>query len=361
MTEEQKQAIVSILKRTFGSPKKEYDGLVEFEFNCPSSTCRKDPDKKFNLGYNSEKGIFRCWKCNYRGIVHVAVSDYGSKSDLEKLEIILPKSKHTQDKKHDYDEAIIDENSAICELPEGFLPLSKKKNSKYYGKALQYLRNRKVDDETIKKFEIGYTESGPRKFRIIIPSRNSEGKINYYEARSYLPWVKPNYHKPDSPSKSEIIFNSANVDFSLPVFLVEGVFDMFPLYNAVPMLGKEISHLLLAKLVKNESKVVICLDEDAIRDSIGLYNRLVSYGLDVYFVEIKGDIAEYYQKNGREALIQLLRGRRKLDFQYVMQLGMRDKRLGRKRFDEKFMDAEWEKIKKEFEVINAKSKTEQKI
>jgi DNA primase len=351
MTEEQKQAIVSILKRTFGSPKKEYEGLVEYEFNCPAPMCRKDVNK-FNLGYNTTKGIFRCWKCNYRGIVHIAVSDYGSKDDAERLELILPKSKHTLGKTQKYDETVPDENSAVCELPEGFWSLSKKRNSKYYRKAMEYLKERKVDQETISKFDIGYTEDGPRKFRIIIPSKNSEGKINYYEARSYMPWVKPNYHKPDAPTKSEIIFNSANIDFNLPVFLVEGVFDMFPLYNAVAMLGKEISPLLLSKLVSHGSRVVICLDEDAIKDAISLYNRLLSYGLDVYFVEVKGDIGEYYQKHGRAGVIKLLKTRRKLDFKYVMQLSMKDKRLGKKRFDEKFLNAEWASIEKEFKVIN---------
>jgi DNA primase len=351
MTEEQKKAIVSILRRTLGKPKKEYDGLVEYEFNCPTLLCRKD-ESKFNLGYNSGKGIFRCWKCNYRGVVHSVISDYGSKDDLEKLEIILPKSRHSSEKKQRHEEVIPDENSAVCELPEGFWPLSKKRNSKYYRMAVEYLRYRNVDSQTISKYGIGYTESGPRKFRIIIPSKNSEGKTNYYEARSYATWVKPNYHKPDSPSKNDIIFNSSNINFDLPVYLVEGVFDMFPIYNAVPMLGKEISPLLLSKLVRHGTRVVICLDEDAIKDAIGIYNHLCSYGLDVYFVEVKGDIAEYYQKNGKDKLIKLLRTRRKLDLKYVMQLSMKVGRSQRKRFDEKFIDAEWAKIKREFEAIS---------
>jgi len=356
MTDEQKLMIVSILKRALGTPKREYDGLYQYEFNCPTTYCKAD-NNKFNLGYSVEKGIFRCWKCNYRGIVHSLVADYGSKEDVDRLNVILPKSSHSASKHNRQELVIHDEAESSCELPDGFIPLSidgavpatNDYNIPYnHRRALIYLKDRNISEETILKHNIGYTDSGPRKFRIIIPSYNSNNKLNYYEARAYVPWIKPNYHKPDSPHKSDIIFNSKNINFNLPVFLVEGVFDMFPIYNAVPLLGKDVSPLLLSKLVKHNTRVVICLDEDAIKDSIEMYNRLLSYGLDVWFVEIKGDIAEYYQKKGKEALIDLLKKRRKLDFEYIMELNMKDVKFGRKRFDDKYIESEWEKIKQQF-------------
>lgn len=333
-----------MLKKVLREPKKDIEDLQEYEFNCPSSTCKHDKDK-FNLNFASEINIFRCWKCNYKGFVHRIFEDYGTDEDLVRIKELIPlKGKPKYEKvKKEFDENI------TCELPEGYRPLTKKWNTKYYYKALEYLRGRRVDDEMIKKFQIGYTESGPRKFRIIIPSFNKNGEINYYEARSYLPWVKPAYHKPDAEevAKNEIIFNVSNVDFNLPVYLVEGPFDMLPLYNVVPMLGKEISGILLEKLVKHKTKVILCLDEDALKDSVDIYNRLIECGIDVYFVEIKDDIASYYEKYGKEALIEVLKAHRKLDFKYIISLIMKDSKgaLKKKKIDEKYIKKEWEYLK----------------
>ena len=215
---------------------------------------------------------------------------------------------------------------------------------------MEYLQKRRVDGDMIKKHQIGYTEEGPRKYRIIIPSFNKNGEVNYYEARSYLPWVKPAYHKPDAEEvpKSSIIFNASNINFDLPVYMVEGPFDMLPLYNVVALLGKEMPDILLAKLVKHKTKVILCLDDDALKDSVNIYNRLTECGIDVYFVEIKDDIAKFYEKNGKEALIEVLKAYRKLDLKYIMSLIMKDGKnnLKKKKYDDKFVEREWQIIKK---------------
>lgn len=335
-----------MLRKVLKEPKKDIENLEEYEFNCPSQYCKHDKDK-FNLNYSPAINIFRCWKCNYKGFIHRIFEDYGTEEDCVRIRELVPSDrskKHHEKQKHKFDENL------TCELPEGYRPLTKKWNSKYYYKAIEYLRGRKITDEMIKKFQIGYTESGPRKYRIIIPSFNKNGDINYYEARSYLPWVKPAYHKPDSEEvpKSSIIFNHLNIDFNLPVYLVEGPFDMLPLYNCVPLLGKEIADILLDKLVKHKTKIILCLDEDALKDSVAMYNRFIECGLDVYFVEIKDDIAKFYEKNGKEALIEILKAHRKLDLKYIVSLIMKDGKgaLKKKRIDEKYIEREWAFLKK---------------
>jgi len=341
-----KNIIVSILKKILHSPKREYETISQYEFNCPSDYCKHDHEK-YNLGFASDKNIFRCWKCNYKGVVHKLVKDYGSKQDIELLESVLPIKIQTKllndlnNKKRD----VILSDDIICELPEGFRPLYKKSySSKHYYAALDYLKERKISDAIINKFNIGYTESGPRKYRIIIPSYNKNNEVNYYEARAYYGWVKPSYHKPESPNKSDIIFNFSNINFDLPVYLVEGVFDMFPLYNSIPLLGKDISNLLLSKLKIHNTKVILCLDEDALIDSIKIYNLLTEMGLDVYFVEVKDDIADYYKKNGEEKLLELIKTYRKPDFSYYYDLMLKYKKT-KSKYDDKYLLKELEKIK----------------
>ncbi len=340
---------IGILKRLFGLPKgREYDGQVQYEFNCPSKVCKNDKDK-YNLNYQSVRHIFRCFKCNYKGYLNRLVKDYGTSEDLERINILFPYEFNF--KKSDNQEAAEFNESLTCELPEGYRPLTKKYNSAYYTKAMNYLISRKVDDSIIKKYEIGYTESGPRKYRIIIPSRNNNGDINYYEARSFFPKSKIPYFKPDYPNKTDIIFNLSNINFDLPVYLVEGVFDMFPIDNCIPLLGKDLSPLLLSKFIRHKTKVIICLDEDAIDDSIKLYDVLSAHGIDAYIVDIKDDVAKFYELHGREELIKMLQTYHKPDFTYLFKLKFRKKK---KSVKHSASDLEVEMIsqRKQFDELN---------
>lgn len=316
--------IVQILKNFLGDPKSETDALnkKQWQFNCPGPTCRHDVDK-FNLEYNSQKKAFKCWKCEprYSGYVHKLVSDYGSEDDYRKLNLIFPKEniktlRKGQNKRQKFDHELI-----TCKMPKGYMPLGKKKNTKLYQLAWDYLTiTRKVPLSFVDKYEIGYTETGPRKFRIIIPSKNKLGKFNYYEARSYIPGPKEiPYIKPpgDEVHKNDIIFNENFINWDLPVFLVEGVFDMFRVPNSIPLLGKEISELLISQLKKHNSKVILCLDDDAIKKAVEIYTLLSSLGLDVFYVDLtkyNKDISKIYEDHGKEEVARALSNPQRLDF-----------------------------------------------
>lgn len=349
MSSDNNLVINSIVKNILGEPKDDYQGIVQYEYNCPTSFCRSDVDK-FNLAYHYEKNIFHCWKCKYKGFVKRLVEDFGSKDDIDKLTLIIPKSQKTARHVPKSQEKKTFSDDITCELPEGFHPLTQRRSSKYYRKAVAYLMGRKVDWDTIKKYNIGYTEDGPRKYRIIIPSYNTNGNINYYEARSYISSVKPTYLKPDSPDKQDIIFNVSNVNFNLPVYLVEGVFDMFPILNAVPLLGKTISDYLISKLLEHKSKVVICLDEDAKKDAHLLYDRLGGLGLDVWIVDVKDDLAKIYQDYGKDGILQLLRSRKKLNFNEIFADKLTVKKKGSmKHVNHEYVKRDFERLKKKID------------
>lgn len=301
--------VVNIIENFLGSPKTNKDAEIrtQWEFNCPSKTCRQDHNK-FNLTYKSSKKIFNCWKCKYRGIVFRLVRDYGSKDDLVRLKLVLPE--YNMQSFNVFKKPEIDYDLVVCDLPAGYLPLNRERQSSLYKLAFNYLtKKRKVSTAQIDKYKIGYTEVGPRKYRIILPSFNYSGKINYFEARAYLDGSKMPYYKPDFPEKQDIIFNEKFINWDLPVYLVEGVFDSLRIQNSIPMLGKIPSELLLNKLLKNKSTVIICLDSDALKDGIDIYKMLYSLGLNVFFVDLKGkkDISKIYEDDGQEELNKLLR------------------------------------------------------
>lgn len=91
MMEEQKYIILSILKNFLGDPKdaSNWESKKQLEFNCPSYQCSHDVDK-FNLAYNVENNIYKCWKCKDSGIVHKLVHKYGTSEDEKRLKLIMP-------------------------------------------------------------------------------------------------------------------------------------------------------------------------------------------------------------------------------------------------------------------------------
>ena len=301
--------VVNIIENFLGPPKsnKDAETKTQWEFNCPSKICRPDYGK-FNLTYQSNRKIFNCWKCKYRGIVSRLIRDYGSKDDIKRLKLVLPE--YSKQSFNVFKKPEINYDFVSCELPLGYLPLNRERQSGLYKSALDYVLNeRKISVAQIDKYKIGYTEIGPRKFRIIFPSFNVFGKINYFEARSYMKKSKMPYYKPDFPNKQDIIFNEKFINWDLPVYLVEGVFDALRIPNSIPMLGKVPSELLLNKLLKNNATVIICIDSDAFRDGIDIYKTLYSLGLNVFFIDLKGkkDISKIFEDGGQEEISKLLK------------------------------------------------------
>ena len=315
-------AIVEILKGFLGRPKSESAPMdkEQWQFNCPAPSCRQDTDK-FNLEYNAKKKMFKCWKCEpkYAGYVYRLVGDYGSSSDITRLKVLLPPDEDNMLREQKATKSKSDHHLITCKLPEGYLPLGKNRNTPLYKLAWDYLvHERKVSPTLIDKYEIGYTETGPRRFRIIIPSKNALGRINYYEARSYMKNAEIPYIKPSSKevAKSDIIFNEYFINWDLPVFLVEGVFDMFRLPNAIPVLGKEISELLIDQLIKHNCTVIICFDPDAINKTVETYTKLTSLGLNVFFVDLtiyNKDISKIEEDHGKEEVAKAVSNIKRLD------------------------------------------------
>jgi hypothetical protein len=193
------------------------------------------------------------------------------------------------------------------------MPLSIKRETSLYKQALDYVtKERKITADEIDKYKIGYTESGDYKFRIIFPSLNKSGRINYFEARSYLKGSKMSTYKkpPEHQVKaSEIIFDEFFINWDLPVYLTEGALDSRRLPNGLPMLGKIHSDLIITLLLKHDCTVIVALDTDAMQKGIEVYKTLSSLGLNVYFLDLKGhkDVAKIYENYGQEKLTEILK------------------------------------------------------
>jgi DNA primase len=254
----------------------------EYLFFCPK--CKHHNPK---LSVNFEKDVFKCWVC-----------DYNSRS-IKWLVYSHGEPKHRAQWNHvcgivDFSELDKPEEEQITiTLPENFVSLTKKKVTPLSIPARTYLKNRGVTYEDILWWKIGFCPDGEYKERIIIPSFDLTGKVNYFIARNYTDgWGK--YHNP--PAEKDFVFNELYLDWNKDITIVEGVFDAIVARNAIPLLGSTLreSSYIFQKIVEKCGKVYLALDSDAKEKEDRIIRLLLSYGVDVYRIDTSGfgDIGE---------------------------------------------------------------------
>lgn len=308
------ELVVEILEDFLGKSRKHYENKSQISFDCPECSLEKnmlDGDGKGNLEVNYSSGVYNCWACSEinhtHGTINKLIRKYGNNNHLKRYKLLIP---NTIFNVGDVKQHTIDG------LPKAFTPLYTERDNFDYYKALEYLKKRNIGIDLIKKYNIGYAVVGDYKGRIIFPSYDSYGEINYYVGRSYDKYNKLKYKNPEV-SKMEIIFNENRVNWESNIYLVEGVFDHIAIPNSIPMLGKVLNDILHKKLIeKAGSKIIIVLDYDAKKDAHKLYQKLNSSKLrnKILIVDMpKGfDIADVHQKLGKRGVIKLLTTARKI-------------------------------------------------
>jgi len=154
--------------------------------------------------------------------------------------------------------------------------------------ALKYLESRHITKQDIVNWRMTVSIDRNYRNRIIFPSLNQFGQINYFVARDYtgrqLDYLIP------SGSKLSIIFNELFIDWQQPIVLTEGVFDAVKVFpNSIPLLGKILSShsLLFEKLTHHQTDVFVILDRDAKKDAFFIAEMLSMYGNKVFVYSIK--------------------------------------------------------------------------
>jgi len=269
--------------------------------------CKKCGHDKKKLSVNFDKNVFKCWICDYRGNnLFRLVKRYGSFLQRQEWE----KYSNTIDISSSLEELLFteeeQEEEVVLKLPKEFTSLANRNLPLSALEAKKYLQSRGITQADILRWKIGYCKKGEYKDRIIIPSFNNDGKVNYFVARSYgrewPPYKNPNVSK-------DIIFNQLYIDFKNDLVLVEGAFDAVKADNAVPILGSSLREdsKLFQEIVKWDTTVYVALDPDAEKKAMKLIKSLLLYGVEVYKVDVTGykDVGEMtreeFQKRKGEA------------------------------------------------------------
>ena len=293
--------LIELLEDVLGDHKQHYGSKGQISFDCP--VCAEEKgletgDGKGNLEINYSRHVYKCWACSETNGTHGPLGKlfdkYGTKKQKKVYELIKPEELKKEEVWR-----------PKLRLPEGFTKFSDS-NPIFipHREAMNYLTSRGITNEIIERFGIGYTVKGDFAFRIVVPSYNKEGQLNYFVARAWAN-KKMKYKNPAVP-KDEIIFNESLINWEKDVYLVEGAFDSFFLENSIVMLGKVMSKLLFETLYNNvKGNIIICTDGDAWENGLKLYHELnggtlynrikiVKLPLDKDVCDLKGQIEEYY-------------------------------------------------------------------
>lgn len=282
--------------------------------------------KTKNEGYSKRKLAIRlsdhvvhCWVCGYRSpnLVGLLKARRGPKELLSTyLSSFLPKGSVgaarglTDDEMEGIEEPV--------RLPNDFQLLATKlgqtEDEDYWivKKHFAYLKKRGLlnkQDLWYWKFGIS-TGKDNKEFwnRIIIPSFDEEGELNYWTARGINNKMFPRYYNPDSVKRKKIIFNEININWARELVLVEGPFDLFKCPdNATCVLGSEIKEdfRLFQKIVENDTPIVIAFDSDAKQKTLKLAKLLREYSIPVKIAEIPStfeDVGAMTKKQFKEVL-----------------------------------------------------------
>lgn len=284
---------IKIVNDVLGYPKRQSS---EHLYTCPYCNHHK---KKFSV--NFDRNVYKCWVCDTRGRdIRRVVRRFGSFTQLKQWDKVAGTIDHSR-----LEFQLFGKEEEVqpqrLSLPPEFKTLTGK-HSIVDKIPLSYLQKRGLDACDMLRYKIGYCSEGEYEGRIIIPSFDYDGYVNYFIARSYNGhWMR--YKNPNA--SRDIIFNELNIDWDSDVILVEGVFDAIFAGNAVALLGSTLREesRLFQHIIKNDSSVFIALDPDAEKKAMKIARTLLKYDVEVWKIDLPA--GEDVSSIGKERFAEL--------------------------------------------------------
>ena len=266
--------IVNLLNRVLKSQGQQLTKENEYMWWSPFVNHHKP-----KLQVNVKNGKWHCW-----------VSGQGGHNLFQLLKKVKASKKEFGELKELSDDFSFEyvptkQQNKDVKLPEEYKPMWVKSNSPIYKHALKYLKSRNISEDDMIKYSIGYCEEGLYSNRIIIPSYDEEGKLNFFVGRDIFD-SKLRYR--NSPTPKDIIGFELFVNWEEPILLVEGALDAISTkINSIPLFGKTIMNSLKRKILEKKVKTLyVALDNDAVKDSMKIVEELMNEGIKVHMIKM---------------------------------------------------------------------------
>lgn len=317
--------------------------------------CPFHEDHSPSMSVSNEKQIYKCFSCGAAGNVFTFVQEYENITFLEAVKVVADKCgipysgtiKKTNPKKHPHEYEIMD---LALKFYQNNL------NSEAGLKAKAYLKNRSLNEDVIKEFNLGlaldynyplykllekkkYNQSSLKELglindfnghitdtfqnRIIFPIHNLEGECIGFTGRIYEESDQAKYIN----SKESVIFKKGSILFnyhrakdaikkSKEVIIVEGNMDAIRMSasgikNVIALMGTSLTKEQISIIKNLRAKIILMLDNDNAGElaTYTIGNILSEANLKPLVVRLSGekDPDEYIIKNGVEALIDNLK------------------------------------------------------
>ena len=268
---------LSLLQKAFGKCVLSRDS-TNVAIRCVNPECgsRSDTSKlKLVIKLNNE--LYHCWVCGIKGRSVLPLFQKYAPAHVGRAKDIFSKTslKAVQ----------VDDTPQEVELPNGFLLLAKNLHSKDpdVRAIFRYLSSRGITEKELWRFKLGTSKSGNCRRRVIFPSLDIEGKINYWVARAIDEDRKPKYLN-SKTAKKLVVFSEADLDFKKQLTIVEGPFDLVRCNdNTTCILGSSLSksHTLFQECARNLTPILLALDADMQQKTQKIASLLYSAGCDV--------------------------------------------------------------------------------
>lgn len=319
------QRIYKIITNLLGESKQgSFDNsITQYQFNCPNCAEEKGyVDNKYNLEISFSMGKYHCWSCGISGNISSLVKSLGGKEMYNEYFRIISDIKESKyynlDLFKDHGD-IFDEK--YIKLPKTYKKINLSENINKFLR--EYLEKRKITQELIDFYNIGVTgwdgEEISWRNRIIFPSYNVNGDLNYFIGRTYRDKDKRIKYKNCDADKNAIILHEDKIQWDCDIYLVEGAIDCIYYPNCISMMGKyltESSELYTKLTQKANANIVICLDGDTeITETKRIYCTLNKGRLNGKIKYIRlgtdelpwKDFGEIYEACGKEGIIKAMK------------------------------------------------------
>ena len=265
---------------------------------------------KPKLQVNIQTGKWHCWVSNQGGhnLFQLLKQISADRSLFKELSDVVGTTYYSSDKK--------DDKQVVLNLPKEAKPLWNGGDSLQKLHALKFVYERGLSESDIIRYNLHYCLHGLYQNRIIVPSYDSDGILNYFIARDFYK-SKMKYKNP--PISKDVIAFDLYVDWNQPIILCEGVFDAMAIKNnSIPLLGKQILPKLYSKIIENKvNTIYIALDDDAYDSSLKMIKDFINNGIEVYFVNLQnGDPSDI----GYHKMISELSSSKQVNFKELMRM-----------------------------------------
>lgn len=326
--------------------------------------CPFHQDHSPSMSVSREKQMFKCFSCGAAGNVFKFVSDYENISFAEAIQKVAAKVGISIEVANTYKK--VEKFAKEYDIMNlAMLFYQNNLNTPLGQEAKTYLKNRGLDEQMLKNFDIGlsFSKNQLRNFlakkniplaemeklglvnqknleyydvfinRILFPIHNPEGKVVAFTGRVYEKDQSPKYlNSKETPifKKGNVLFNyhraKEAVRLEKKLIIVEGNMDAIRMYangfkNTIALMGTSLTKEQIDLIFKLHVPVILMLDNDDAGALATMSNGrlLLDAGIDVEVIRLSGkkDPDEYILAYGKEAMQNLLEHPESfMEFQY---------------------------------------------